>query len=292
MEVKKVALTGPRGMLGRHIAARLEQVGIGVAPVGRDRWDLRQYRSIEELDSVMSGIEAVIHAGALTPRPGRVLDRGELCDVNIRACAALGAWAAARNVPLVYVGSAGIYVPQDNASSEDAPLAVPPYGGLYGTTKVLGEFVLAALLAEGLRLCVLRVTSIYGAGMHSEKLVAHMLASAGKGHAIVLTPPIEDRINFVHAADVAEAALAALRRGSTGSFNIAGPALVSMRELADACIAAAGRGRVETTAAADGRPASRRFDVSGRNAEAELGYCPKIALSEGLSMLREDRYVR
>jgi nucleoside-diphosphate-sugar epimerase len=279
-------------MLGRHIAAALALEGIVVAPVGRDRWDLRRYGSIEELDLVFGETDAVVHCGALTPQPGHGLDRGELCDVNIRACAALGTWAAARNVPLVYIGSAGIYIPQGNASHEDAQLAASPEGGVYGLTKLLGELVLAGLIAEGLQLCVLRATSIYGAGMHPKKLVSNMLDTARRGKAIVLRSPVKDCINFVHAADVARATLMALRRGSRGSYNIAGPALVNMRELAEACVAAAGSGWVEESVVPGGRPESRKFDVSGRKAEAQFGFHPKILLSDGLLMMQEDLYVR
>jgi len=293
LDLTTVALTGPDGVLGRHIDARLRQCGYAVLPVGRDAWDLRENRTVEELDRVLNDARLVVHGGALTPKPGVVVNYAELCDVNIRASVLLGTWAALRKIPLIYIGSAGIYASGVNAAAEDAPLAPVPDGGFYGLTKLLCEMALSGLQAQGLSLCALRVTSIYGAGLHPDKVVAKMLRKAALGETIKLVPPVDDGVNLVHASDVADAVLSAIERKAHGIFNVGGPAVVTMMDLARACIAVAGKGDVAVDAAPEplGHASMHRFDVNNHKAYLELGYVPKVQLDSGLKMMLEGRYV-
>lgn len=286
-----IAITGPGGVLGRHALAQCKQAGLNTISVGRDRWDLRQYKSAKELDTLMSNASAVMHFGAFVPEPGRPAAYEHLFDANVRACLALGEWAASRGIYIAYAGTCGVYRDQGAQKTEDTPLAPLPDGGFYGLTKFLGERTLAALETEGLPLCILRISSVYGAGMHPEKVVAKMLSAAASGGVIRLHHPVDDRVNFVHAADVARAALAATQLRLRGVYNIAAPNLVSMRELAEACIAVTGAGSVEVTSGEEGRSPTRRFDVSSEKATRKFDYQPRIDIREGLSMMYEQRYV-
>lgn len=288
---KTVVVSGPNGVLGRHVVARLKQAGVTPIAIGRDKWDLLAPPSSGRIGEWLGGANAVIHCSAITPQPGRKFDPADLIAANVTASVALGARAAALNVPMIYIGSGGIYAASDKPAGEDAPLAAMPEGGYYGLSKWLGEKALHGLVPDGLSLCVLRPTSIYGAGLHPEKLVAKMLSAAGKGQVIAVRPPLEERLNLVHACDVAEAAVAAANGRVTGVFNIAGPESVTVLELAQACIAVAGAGRLEEAVGETSTP-RRRFDLDGRKARECLSLQPAIGLREGLLMMREERHVR
>src|SRR5205085_5928207 len=110
---------------------------------------------------------------------------------------------------------------------EADPITTRPVSGLYGLSKLLAEQLLDSLVGQGLKLCVLRPSSIYGAGMPETRMVASMLARARRNEEIRLTPPVQDRINLVHASDVAAAAVAALKAEAWEIFNVAGPKAVS-----------------------------------------------------------------
>lgn len=299
--LNRVLLTGATGLVGRHVLARLRREGIaclassravpsGTGPDVQWRaWDLCHWRSPDDLDRLFPEVEAVLHVGALVPAgPDTAADR--LMDANVRATLALGQWAAARRLPLLFLSGAAVYGDVTAPARESDPVAALPVGGLYGLTKALAEGVLIQLAAaSGLRLAVLRASSIYGWGLGPAKLVSALLAKAQAGEAIELHPPADDRVNLVHAADVAWAMVAAATRGATGIFNIGGPAQVSMLELAQACVQAAGAGSVTVSEQEAGRGPHNRFPLDLSKAQSQLGYGPGIDLVTGLTMqMRSD----
>ncbi len=283
----RVAVTGASGVLGRHLIAHLAAEGISAAAIGRAEWDLREWRDPAELDDLLGGVEAVFHFGAAMPGAGS--DPRALLDANVRACAALGLWATERRIPIVFTGSAGIYAASDRPADEAAAQADCPVGNLYGLTKLLAERLLVGL--TGLDLCVLRISSVYGAGLASGKMVAKMLAAASQGEPIQLSAPADDRINLVHAGDVARAAIMALRAGARGSFNIGGPAMVTVEEIAQAAVHAAGRGKVLQPSEAGRRQPECRFHISLDRARRAFGFVPEISLIEGMSLTLRGQYV-
>lgn len=281
-----IALTGPNGMMGRHIRSLMERRGIRCVAVDRAAWDLREWQEPEALDRICAGAQAVVHAGALVPAPGSTPPAKDLFDANVRACLCLGEWTLARGLPMVYVSSSTTYAdPSRRGIVESDPTAARTTGGFYGCSKFLSEMVLAYLRGEGLRVCVLRPSSIYGTGLHSGKMIPSFLQRAARGETIVLTPPVEDRINLVHATDVAAAALAALVREGWDTFNVAGEAAVSVLEIAEACVAVAGKGRVEIAAEPASRKPILRFDLNCDKAARAIGYRPGVTLREGLARM-------
>lgn len=281
-----IALTGPNGMTGRHVRSLMERRGIHCIAVDRAAWDLREWREPEALDRIFAGAQAVVHVGALVPAPGSTPPAKDLFDANVRACLCLGEWARARDLPVVYISGATAYADPTRARIvESDETTARTTGGFYGCSKYLGEMVLDNLRGEGLRLCVLRPSSIYGTGMHPAKMIANFLHRAASGETITLTPPVEDRVNLVHAADVAAAALAALDREAWDTFNVAGEAPVSMREIAEASVAVAGKGRVAIAAEAASRKPTLRFDLNCDKAATVIGYRPGVTLREGLARM-------
>ena len=281
-----IALTGPNGMTGRHIRSLIERKGVRCIAVDRAAWDLREWREMEALDRLFGGAQAVVHAGATVPPPGEPAPARDLFDANVRACLCLGEWASARNVPVVYMSGAIAYGDAARAGIiESDQITIRTHGGFYGASKVLGEMVLDRMRGEGLRLCVLRPSSIYGFGMHPAKMVAAFLERASRGETITLAQPVDDRINLVHAADVAAAAVGALEHESWDTFNVAGATTVSMLEIAETCVAVAGAGKVEIEAQAASREPAVRFDLNCNKAAATIGYRPRVTLRDGLSRM-------
>jgi len=279
---RTVAVTGASGMVGRHVVAALSRAGMQCTAVDRARWDLRRWANDEELDGLFSASDAIIHAGAAVPSPGRPVADQDILDANVRACFCLGDWARKRGKPMVFVSGAIVYAAAgERALKEDDATTSRPDAGLYGLSKLLGEQLLDSLAAQGLKVCTLRPPSIYGAGMPETRMVAAMLAKARRGEELRLLPPVRDRISLVHAADVAEATVRALKKEAWGAFNVDGPNVVSIADIANACVAVAGRGRV----IAPGEDTSRgslKYALDSGKAAAAFGYSPRIGLEEGL----------
>jgi UDP-glucose 4-epimerase len=280
--LRNVAVTGASGMVGRHVVAALSRAGMKCTPVGRSQWDLRRWAGDQELDAILSGCEAIVHAGAAVPSPGRSIPPQDILDANVRACYCLGDWARRRGMSFVLVSGATVYaMGGSQAIKEDDAITSRPDSGLYGLSKLLAEQVLDSLAAQGLKLCILRPASIYGAGMPETRMVAAMLAKACRGEELRLLPPVRDRVSLVHAGDVADATLRALQSEAWGVFNVGGPNPVSIADIANACVAVAGRGKV-IAPAGDASEGSLKYALDSSKAAAAFGYSPRIGLKEGL----------
>jgi UDP-glucose 4-epimerase len=291
-----IGLTGANGMLGRHVRVALRHAGYEVRAIGRRpsshedlaNWDLAQWKSDGELDLLFSGVQAVVHAGALVPG-SEMSEDVVLYDVNVRACANLGQWALRRNVPVVFISGATVYA--DTLASdirEDAALGWG-WGGYYGLTKLLAEDIWERLRMLGSSVAILRPSSIYGFGLPSNKVLCRFLKSACENSVISLSTPLEDKVDFVHAADVAHAVVAVLNRRAWTIFNIASGCPVSFRELAEACVDVSGAGRVDIVdGATDGvRSPITRYALNIDRAKANLGWYPAINIRKGLKMMIE-----
>tara|TARA_R110000787_G_scaffold174448_3_gene287035 strand:+ start:3286 stop:4245 length:960 start_codon:yes stop_codon:yes gene_type:complete len=296
LALKRVAVTGASGMVGRHIMSALQDINVQVTASARtapkhqnnfDRfvsWDLATWQEPEELNQLFPDVDAIVHAGAVVPKPGDNVDVQNLFDANVRGCTAIGNWAAQRKLPLINISGATVY---DKAAPmpvrEDAPKSSRGAGGFYGFTKWGGEVALDYFRDDLPFLVHLRPTSIYGSGMSRKSLIGRFLIEAGNDETISLTPPVDDRFGLVHAKDVARATVCALQKRVTGNFNIVGEKPHSLSDVVDACIAVTGAGRVMIEEVSANRSANITFDLDGRHAADVLKYTPAIDLQTGLA---------
>lgn len=296
MVLKTVAVTGATGMLGRHVTAALTAADFRVIPCSRTTgtdggrvWDLTHWKTIPELDELFEGADAVVHTGAAVPDPLRGTDDANLFDANVRSCLSLAEWARLRGIPLIHVSGGIVYAnPNHIGITESAPLGWSGLGGFYGMTKLMAEDVLRREEGCGLQLAVLRPSSIYGTGQSAGKMMSIFLATASSGGMIELTEPIDDRVDLIHAADVAGAIVRVLHTQSWETFNLASGRLTTVMELAEACVAVAGTGQVKVRTSGDAsRPPLSRFGLSCSRAETRFGWVPQVGLMDGISALRD-----
>ena len=301
MVLKKIAVTGASGLVGRHLLAALSRRGIACACACRTRpsalptdatwapWDLEDWKRSVELDRLFPGVDAVLHVGAMVPAPGASVSARATFDANVRASLSLGEWARGNGVPLLYLSGAIVYGdPERVGIRETDPVGMNGIGGLYGLTKLQAEQVLTHLSRSGLSLCVLRPSSIYGDGLPAGKMITDFLMRASEGKALELSPPADDQVNMIHASDVAEAMLDAVTHDAWGGvFNIGTPRPVTVREIAEACVAAVGSGRVVLRPGEAERPARVRFALVSDLASAKFGFTTKMDLGHGLNDMWE-----
>ena len=262
---------------------------VGHAAVEWRAWNLAEWRDPEALDAVFPGVQAVVHAGAAVRSPGHDLDERTLFDVNVRATRAIGNWALARRIPMIFISGATVYEPIDGRRlDEDDGLAwYGAVGGMYGHSKLLAEAAIWPLRRAGLSLTVLRPSSIYGLGMASSKLIPTWLAAADRGDAIKIAPPLGDSVDLIHAADVAEAIGLTLERHAWGTFNIASGTTYNLIEIAKACISAAGCGSIDAADGGEDRAPTIRFALDTARARRALDFRARIGLEQGLKSMRQ-----
>ncbi len=292
MVLNKIGLTGSSGMLGRHLLAALQTAGADVVAVSRSgsdgsaSWDLGDWLDMITLDELFAGVQAIVHAGAFVQPSGQV-DEARMFDTNVRACLNLAKWAMSRNIPLLYVSGAIVYAdPCAPLQKESAPLGWSGLGGFYGFSKLLAEDLMMRLRQRGLKLCVLRPTSIYGDGIGANTMVSRFLSTAVRNEVIELSQPVEDRVDIVHASDVSDAVVAALKHECWETLNVSSGKPLSIVELAEACVAVAGNGRIKIKGelAANYRSLVKySLDIS--RASERIQWQPRIDVRLGLTML-------
>ena len=290
-------------MVGAHTCEALAARGIGVVATSRSRpsdlpdgadwiaFDLADRNSTGDYQAAFGDVDAVVHCGAFVPRPGLASDARTMIDVNAGACHTLGSWAQNVGAHMVYISGAAVYAdPDAPAITESAPTGYNNATGLYGASKLMGEMVFADLARQGLTVTSLRASAVYGPGLPDGKMIPKFLKAAAGGETIALSPPVDDRVDLVFAGDVAKAACLAIERKQAGVFNIGANVLHSVTEIAEGCVAVAGRGEVVISEAAADRAPTRRFDVDITAARTQLGYAPATTLLDGLEkMLRESQ---
>lgn len=293
MVLRRVGITGGTGMLGRHLIPLLEATGLEVVSIQRREhagipgWDLGGWLEVDAMDDLFRDVDAVVHAGAMLPIAG--VSRAAMFNVNVGSCVCLGAWAATRKVPLVFISSGVVYAnPEAERISEDHEIGPNKIGGFYGLTKVFAEDALNRLRRDGLEVAILRPSSIYGLGLPEGKMIAAFLEKARRDEVLALEQPVQDCVDLLHVADLANAVLLVLQKRLWETLNIASGKLCDVEEIASACVNLTGRGRLLIGGEkAGGRGPCQRFNLNVEKARSLLGWVAQIDLREGLRMMLE-----
>jgi|TARA_B100002003_G_scaffold162174_1_gene150540 UDP-glucose 4-epimerase len=293
--LKNVGLTGASGMVGRHVLEILKSKNIFCASTSRrlsdsiqkdhkwSIWDLTGWKSPEEMDILFPKAEAILHVGAIVPHASVNASEKDFFDANVRSCLCLGQWALERKIHLVFLSGSTVYAePEKKGIVESDKKTCGGLSGFYGFTKLLAEKTLKFLEAEGLNLTILRPSSIYGYGLPAGKMISTFLHKASEGQCIELTPPVDDKINLIHAYDVAQALLLVLEKKAYGVFNIAGTFSSSVFEIAQTCVDVVSKGEVKVLHGETSRSPAVRFDLCCDAARDAFAFSPKMNLSQGI----------
>ncbi|OIQ18377.1 MAG: hypothetical protein BM556_08945 [Bacteriovorax sp. MedPE-SWde] len=293
MKLTKVAITGARGMLGSHMKVVLSENDIDCKVIDRNSWDLCDWKTGEELDEIFNGIDAFIHIGAAVPSVTNPKNIQTLFDSNIRSVTNLCEHALEKDIPIVYISGATVYKGVHSVDiKEDALKTTNNFGGFYGFTKYLAEQVVSHFAHNGLRQVSLRPSSIYGYGMGDDVLVANFLARAKKNSEITIKAPSSNSVNLIHAYDVANAVILALRNEAWGVYNIAAKSNTSIYDLAKYCTEIYDAGKiiidVEDEKLKD--QAFLRFDLNYEKAQKFFDYKPLVSIKKGLEIMAKKKF--
>ena len=295
MVLMRVGLTGATGMLGRHIYYELEHNKYEVVVVNRisnrrsKEWDLREWKSDQELDKLFDNVTCIVTCGAL-------VDTGinDICEdmynANVRSCINIGEWALRRKVHLIHISGAIVYKDPYVANiREDSQTGYSGVGKAYGLTKVLADHVFENLRLKGLSVSILRPSSIYGYGTSQGSIVGRFLKTSSEGSGIYLAHPVEDRFNLIHAADVASGVRICIQRMPNSTINIGSQENYSLLEIGKECNRVVGNGSVIVSKDISIRKSRSLYSIDSNLAKELIGWVPKIDLEEGLRLTFEGK---
>jgi UDP-glucose 4-epimerase len=231
-----ILLTGATGFLGSallpRLAARDEVLALHCpehAPRRVDgvRWiaqDLTTPLSPELPDR----IDAVIHLAHSRRRREFPDGAVDVYEVNAAATVRLLDYCRrAGGTTFTYGSSGGIYEPGFEPLRESD---VPRPGNFYASSKLAGERAVEQF-REILCGHSLRFFFIYGPGQR-DMFIPGLISGVREGRRVALAGPDGIHVNPVYVGDAADAVLATLDLEAPCTFNVAGPEVVSVRQIA------------------------------------------------------------
>lgn len=287
-----VLVTGGSGFIGRVVVAQLRARGDRVTVADLNPFpdpdvptvvgDLRDPDVLAR--AVATRPQGVIHLAALTSVVMSVERPLPTFEVNTELTFRL-AQALSETRPAFAFASTNAAVGDasdpDGRLREDSPLRpLTPYGA----TKAAAESLLACCASSyGLPVSVLRLSNVYGPGMHELKdsFVARLLRAARDGEGVTVFGDGSATRDFLYLDDTAAGMIAGMDRAPLGVLNVGSGRATSVNELLSVFGEAVGR-KVPVHYA-DARPGEMRAaqpDVSRLHA---LGLSADTSLAEGLA---------
>lgn len=239
--VRRIAVTGASGYLGRLLIARLERraaveriLALDIRPPRAPlspKVDFVHCDITAPLRDLFAdhSIDAVVHL-AFRIKPGR--DRAAAHAVNIGGLAnALDACRRARVERILYLSSATLYgAHPDNPPylTETSPLR-PISGFQYAEDKIQAERLLAEYAAchPEVSVAVLRACPILGA------TADNFIAESFSRRALVAFKGYDPPMQFLHERDAARIIADCLFKGVHGIYNVAGRGAIHWSEMAE-----------------------------------------------------------
>ncbi len=152
----RILITGATGQVGRALIAELGCVGEIIA-ADRAMLDLAAPDALPAaLDAIQPGL--IINCAAYTAVDKAEAEPALAMKVNAEAVGALGAWAAAREAPIVHFSTDYVFDGEGGAPYQEDD-AINPLS-VYGKSKAEGE---ALLLRSGAPCLVIRTAWVYSA---------------------------------------------------------------------------------------------------------------------------------
>ena len=240
------------------------------------------------LDTVLPGIDAIVHFAAESHVDRSVLDAAPFVMTNVLGTQKLLDAAVRHSTPrFVHVSTDEVYGSIDEGSwTEDLPLEPnSPYSASKASSDLL---VRAWHRTHGLNASITRCSNNYGTFHFPEKLIPLFVSNLLDGHTVPLYGDGENIRDWLHVDDHCRGIALVLVGGRAGEiYNIGGGTELTNRELTTLLLEATGRDWSSVRQVEDRKGHDRRYSVDISKIRAELGYEPRVDFTEGLAEVVE-----
>ncbi len=299
----KILITGGCGFIGSHIVEHYQGIAEEIRVLDNLRTGYR--KNLTGLEYVffegsitdralvkraVEGVDYVFHLAALVSVPESMGKPGECVDINVHGLLNVLEEASIADVrKLVFASSAAIY--GDNPTVPKVESMVPEPMSPYAITKLDGEYYLDMFQRAGkLETAALRFFNVFGPRQDPQGAYAAavpiFIEKAVSHQDITIYGDGSQTRDFIYVKDIASAlCFAAKTSGVTGVFNVGYGEQVTINDLANELIRAAGSSSVVVHLPA------RAGDVRHSRASVDKlrasGWMPRHSLDEGLAKTLE-----
>lgn len=226
-----VLVTGASGFVGAVLADRLAASGCRVLRTVRGRAVADDEVALDLAGAaplvLPAGIDHVAHLAQSRAYRQFPADAPEMFAVNVAGTAALLKAAADAGVKrFCLVSSGSVYEPFEGEMRESQALQPRSY---LGASKAAAEIV-AGPYASLMAVSVLRLFTPYGPGQVA-RLIPDLITRVREGRAVTLSGGKEGmRFSPTYVDDVCDVIATSLASGWTGTFNVATPEILTLRQ--------------------------------------------------------------
>ncbi|HET7116017.1 MAG TPA: NAD(P)-dependent oxidoreductase [Hanamia sp.] len=232
--MRKILLTGAGGLVGTHLFRLLNEEhevytisrkNISNNNINIDfskEWDTRAFP--KNLDTIIH----LAQSENFRDFPDKAI---EVFNVNTTSTLKLTDFACKTGVKtFVFASSAGIYGNSDFEFDESMDIVYKREMGFYLATKQCSEIILDNY-STLLQVIQLRLFFVYGNGQRKDMLIPRLIDNVRRGVPLHLQGASGITINPTHVSDAAKAIKASLNLNGSHKINIAGPELLTMKEI-------------------------------------------------------------
>lgn len=224
----KIVITGAGGLVGSRLVPALAQThqvwavsrrAAEAGPAGVE-WIHADLTAADLVRKLPATADVVIHL-AQSPHHAEFPEgAADVFAVNVGSTARLLDWARVSGVQQFILASSGAVVLPGNERS------------FYAVSKQSAE-MLAGCYAHLFGVVVFRFFFVYGAGQRASMLVPRLVNAVRSGIEVRLAGTDGSRLNPVHVDDVVAAIGCAVDRRITGTINVAGPDVLTVRQMSE-----------------------------------------------------------
>lgn len=239
--MKKIIVTGASGLVGSYLVPALCGT-YEVHALSRNKpesaiphsvWHAIDLEKEVDYSTLPQDADAMVYLAQsdhFRDFPARALDVFQVNTVQVLK--ALDFARASGVKTFIYASSGGVYGLPEKGVAEDVTIPASGNLGFYLSSKLCAE-ILAENYAPFMNIVMLRFFFVYGAGQKRSMLIPRLVDNIKARKTVTLQGQDGIRINPVHASDAARAICAALNLQGCHRINVAGPDVLSLREICE-----------------------------------------------------------
>jgi nucleoside-diphosphate-sugar epimerase len=235
----RVLITGGSGLIGsrllrsigpEHVTHAISRSGHMPSATHTIALDLSLPWSVDQLPR---DVDTVVHLAQSEHFRDFPLNAQSTFAVNTQSTVKLLDYARSIGVrQFVLASSGGVYGGSSDVIREDAPLRSGGDLGFYLATRTCAE-LLSDCYVNYMNVVCARFFFVYGPGQQSHMLIPRLVDSIRSGRAVILRGESGLRLNPIFVDDAVLAVRQAMTLQESQKINVAGPTVLSMRDIAE-----------------------------------------------------------